>query len=482
MLIPIGQENSTVRRTPWVAFVILGLNLLVAWPIDLSARSTEAAVRTSARQVFSFMVEHPYLELPTSLSPLLDPALVARFTEVRQAYLDADALPPQERLQEEQQRLAELSRALADARAATPWSRFGFSPGQPRVFNLLSHLFVHAGWLHLFGNLLMFFALGPFLEDVFGRPVFVALYLLSGAVAAGAHALGSAGSQAPLVGASGAIAGVMGAFLVRLGSSRIRFLFLPLLVLPFFRVELLFSGYLFLPLWFVGEHWAATHAVRDGVAYWAHVGGFVFGVAFAGVLRLSRLEERWINRAIEDEVSLVQHPAIEAANQARLAGDLPRARLEIRKALAAGPDNLDAWSEACDIAIAAEDPAELERAGSRLLDLYARAGEHELANGFLREVVQAESPLISAGLLLASASYCERTGDMPAALHLLDRVVEKAGAKDIAVVALFRAGEIYRKGGDPGRARMCYQRARAHAACQGHWPQRLDVAMNSLGG
>ena len=91
---------------------------------------------------------------------------------------------------------------------------------------------MHAGWLHLIGNMLFLFLSGPFVEDLYGRPLFAALYLAPAVAGAGAFAAGASHSATTLVGASGAIAGVMAAFLVRLGGRRIEFLVVPIPIVP----------------------------------------------------------------------------------------------------------------------------------------------------------------------------------------------------------------------------------------------------------
>jgi len=260
----------------------------------------------------------------------------------------------------------------------------------------------HSGWLHLFGNLLIFSCLGPFLEDVYGRVMFLLLYLASGLAALATHAVYFAGSA------------------------------LPLLVVPLFRVHLLIPGYVLLPVWFLVQHWSYHADEGSAVAYWAHVGGFSFGLVVAGLIRLLRIEERFINPSIEKKISMVQDPALERANEARLAGDLATARREVRKALVAAPRSLDAWSESCQIAMQAGDTAELERAAPKLLELYAQAGESRLADLFIREVVEEHPQLAGPRLLMTFAGHYERSGDTVGALLLYERVVELCPGQEAA--------------------------------------------------
>src|SRR5262249_7111123 len=101
--------------------------------------------------------------------------------------------------------------------------RFGFIAREHRWGKVLTSMFVHGGWGHLLGNLYVFALAAPFLEDVFGRLLFTGLYLAGGAVAVLAGFCLAPDSARPLTGASGAIAALMGAFLVRFGTTRIRF-------------------------------------------------------------------------------------------------------------------------------------------------------------------------------------------------------------------------------------------------------------------
>lgn len=481
MLIPVGQENAVVRRDPWVAYAIILLNLLVAAPVFLLQPARAATIRDSARRFQEYVVQHPYLEVPAELRPLVPPEILGKLAQIRAQASQLGRLPPLDKLGQEQQELLARGSELLRARDALPWVRFGFVPAQPSLVAAFTSMWVHTGWLHLVGNLLFFFATGPFLEDAWGRPLFGVVYVLSGLVAAATHAVYFAGSMVPLVGASGAIAGVMGAFLIRLGAARIRFLFLPLIVLPFFRVTLLLPAFIVLPFWFLGQHWLARQAAAGaGVAYWAHVGGFAFGIVVAGVLRLARVEERFIHPGIERQVSLVQDEALERANEARLAGDWAAARREIRAALAKDPASLDAWREACEIALAAGDVKELERAAPRLLELYARAGETSLGERFVVDAVRDYPRLVSPRFLLAAAAFRDRAGDGRAALELYARVREDAADSEEAFLALVRSGEVLGRAGDATRARECYTAARAHRACSGHWPARIDGLLAAL--
>jgi len=162
--------------------------------------------------------------------------------------------------------------------------RFAAEPAE-QVHTIFTSMFMHGGWLHLFGNMLYLWIFGDNVEDEIGSLKFLAFYLLCGVAAMMAQFYSSTRSNIPNVGASGAIAGVLGAYLVMFPNARVRVLVynqvvaLPaLLVLGMWIALQVLSG--------VGSI-AATNQTTEqgGVAYMAHVGGFVAGLAFALLLR-----------------------------------------------------------------------------------------------------------------------------------------------------------------------------------------------------
>jgi len=151
-------------------------------------------------------------------------------------------------------------------------------------------MFLHGGWLHLLGNMLFLFVFGRSVEDRFGHVKFLLLYFLSGLAGAILHIALSPGSRMPTIGASGAIAGVLGAYFVSFPRARITTL-IPLIFF-FWTVELpaiLVLGYWFLIQFVTGfQMLAIQSATGGGVAWWAHVGGFMMGLLLAVAFRPAR--------------------------------------------------------------------------------------------------------------------------------------------------------------------------------------------------
>jgi membrane associated rhomboid family serine protease len=158
---------------------------------------------------------------------------------------------------------------------------------------LVTHAFLHGGWAHLLGNLVFLWVFGDNVEDRLGHLRFLAFFLLGAAVGAVAHALVTPDPRVPLIGASGAISAVLGAYVRFFPTRRVQAVVVPL-VLPWLALRVLFGAGPFflwtLPAWSYLGYWALVqvweglaglHVVGGGVAWWAHVGGFAFGLALA---------------------------------------------------------------------------------------------------------------------------------------------------------------------------------------------------------
>ncbi len=147
----------------------------------------------------------------------------------------------------------------------------------PVPLTLLTLLFVHGGIAHIAGNMLYLWIFGNNVEEAMGHLKFTAFYLLSGFVASFAHILFNPYSKMPTVGASGAIAGVLGAYIVLYPKARIKTLIFLFIFIQIVSIPAVF----FLGFWFLMQMMFATSG--GGVAWFAHIGGFVFGLALVKV-------------------------------------------------------------------------------------------------------------------------------------------------------------------------------------------------------
>ena len=146
---------------------------------------------------------------------------------------------------------------------------------------ILTAMFMHGGWMHIIGNMVFFWAFGPEIEDAMGPFRYLAFYLLSGLVASIAQIVIDPSSTVPNLGASGAIAGVMGAFLITYPRDEIR----TLLIIGWFIKLTVLPAALLIGLWFLIQLFSGIGSIASvqsgGVAYMAHIGGILFGVVTA---------------------------------------------------------------------------------------------------------------------------------------------------------------------------------------------------------
>lgn len=171
---------------------------------------------------------------------------------------------------------------LVPARYSVPQIAEYFSFGQ-QVFSLISFMFLHGGFWHILGNMWSLFIFGDNVEDHLGHLRYLLFYLLCGLASGVSHLVLNLNSNIPTIGASGAIAGVMGAYFILHPASRILTL-IPIIFIPWF-IEI--PAFFFLGIWFVIQflNAAGSQGAVGGIAWWAHIGGFIFGILFLKVFQ-----------------------------------------------------------------------------------------------------------------------------------------------------------------------------------------------------
>jgi len=164
------------------------------------------------------------------------------------------------------------SRALPEALAVIP-----------PIFSVFTSMFLHGGWLHLIGNMLYLWIFGNNIEDAMGHVRYLIFYLLCGVAASFSHILSDAQSVIPSIGASGAISGVLGAYLLLYPRARV----LVLVPLGFFTQLMHIPASIVLGIWFLLQllSSAVSNSQGGGVAWWAHIGGFVAGMILVALFK-----------------------------------------------------------------------------------------------------------------------------------------------------------------------------------------------------
>jgi rhomboid family protein len=285
LLVPLGPDAES-PRLPRVTAGLIALNVLVFLFTSQADTTPVAREEASLERVAGWTLDKAGRE---------QPALAERRARhpTALAFLLRDPGWPEEvTTAEDRERLERCRDDYRRLRESHPFYRFGFVPASPTPLRLLTHLFVHADPLHLLFNMVFLWAVGGLLELAWGEDAFVGFYLSSGVAAALTHAAANHASIDPAIGASGAVAGLMGAFAATHGRQPMRLALVAMLSFSPRIHFLSWPAWVFLGLWLLEQVFYAflTAKMNAGIAFGAHLGGFAFG-ALAGLV-LSRAVRR----------------------------------------------------------------------------------------------------------------------------------------------------------------------------------------------
>jgi tetratricopeptide (TPR) repeat protein len=315
-------------------------------------------------------------------------------------------------------------------------------------------MFLHGGFWHLFGNMIFLWLSGTSLEDVWGRKYYLAIFIAGGVVAAISHHIVNAGSYIPSIGASGAVAALMGAYTIRFATTRLRFVF--------FQWNFWVPAWILLPLWFSREVYYAIKFWGEftGVATWAHIGGYLFGVAAALVLTKIGAEETFIAKSLSAQDKKDREKA--RIKQEKKAGPRPRSKevekgIEARQlgehqdakqwfylALEADPEDLEAREELIRLHTQLAELPETARQMGAMVSYFLEKGDRETALGWYNEIVRQNLYSHSIGAWTFDiAQELAKMGAWEAAAVNYANFARVCGRDPRASKALFSAGNIY---------------------------------------
>ncbi len=447
---PVGHENQTVQRWPWVTIGLIALNVatfLVSLPI---VRREDAEIDRRAEAVARYAEAHPYLRLPKEL----------RDTE-RPRRPPADL--PAEQLATQQASLDRLYSEYRESLSGSLTGRYGFVPARPRPQTFLTSMFLHGSWWHLIDNMLILWVVGPALEDRWGRAVLLALYVLSDLAGNLADMAAQPRRETPSIGASGAISGLMAAFLLRMATTRIRF---------FYWVFLFFKGYFYVrafilfPFLVLLDLAGALSGGSLGVAVWAHLGGFFLGLLAALFIRATGLETKVLAPRIEKKTTWTPSDRLAGALQKLDRGDPQGAARALQGLLRAKPDDMDARMALVAAYAAQGDRAAAGRESAKIVAQQIKARNLDAALAAFREHGFAY-PDVPLGLRdqLALAAHCEQVREFPEAADLYQSALATWPDDPLAPNALLAFGrlklDVFRR---PEDAVGLLEQARNHPA------------------
>jgi membrane associated rhomboid family serine protease len=449
MLIPVAHENLRGRRWPYVTITIIGLNFIVFLFTILPMQKEMVRITQAQLKVLAFNVLYPDATMSADASHMVfytkhhQPDEYAEFAEGVRNGLDksgyaeaAASLPPSDA----QEAMDKLCTDYEAARDGTIMWDFAFHPYHPKPWSYITAAFLHAGWLHIIFNMWFLWLAGTILEDAWGRVVYPIFYLVCGVFASVCHAMIFSGSMMPVVGASGAIAGLMGAFLARFPKTKIKMMWIFFWMRPFkFDV----AAYIVLPLWLgIQLAWGISAPSEAGVAYWAHVGGFAFGMLGAVLLRSSGIEKK-MDQAIESKVSLAVSPHIANAAEWLEQKRPDYAIVELEAELKEHPDSI----EALELLLRAQEKTNNNEAMKPTLATLVRnfvaAGDQQQALAYYDQYLNLGGEHLARGVWLQICRFYEAEKIWARAADEYEKFAEVNYLERSAVPAMVSSAQIY---------------------------------------
>lgn len=468
MLIPIGHEKMSARRWPVITFSLIAINV-VAFLATYSTMEEQGRELGKTRgHILILASMHPELQLGPEAQALVD-----RFKQTnidlwnrlqqrnRETVDDFDA--KERTIDDPQQLQADMDTLCSDYRqqsAVSVTEHYAFVPAAPQAIAYVTANFLHGGWLHLIGNMWFLWLAGFILEDVWGRAVYSIVYLVAGAAALQFHAWMYPASMTPTLGASGAVAALLGAFLVRFPRMKIRMAWL----LQFRLIKFNMAAYWLLPLWLLTEVLSGTlFGQASGVAHWAHVGGFAFGALAALAFRYTGLEHK-LDAAVEAKVTQVAaDPAITQAGDQLAGGQFDAAISTLQTYLATHRDSIDGYVLLRQAYWAKGDLPGFFAAAASCCELHLKAREREFAWQDYEEFRNAggDPAKLKAGLWLDLARAAEILRRYDAALVEFQRLAATHPEDQQGLQAILGAARCAMRLQRPQDALKYYQAAEA---------------------
>ncbi len=486
-VLPLRHENMQGRRWPIVSFVLIGLNIIafLATHGIIDAQNSLSSQRVEVRKHLILLAAmHPELKMADEARKFID-HIVAEYPDEWKQLASPDRKP--EDVWDAKVRLveapAQLQAEMDSLSARFEYlerndflAKYAFVPAHPTAIAYFTSMFLHFGWFHLIGNMWFLWLAGFILEDNWGRAIYTIFYLVAGVVATQIHAWFNPGSYVPLLGASGAIAALMGAFLVRFPKLRIEmfwsFFFL-------IRGRLKAPAYWLLPLWGLMELFYGSTSPRhsSGVAHWAHVGGFAFGMLGAFVLSRSGLEHK-VSSAIDEKVSWSADPAIVQATEAMDQGKPEEAIKLLEEHVAAKPDSADALVLLQQLHWRRGNSAGHQDATVKLCQLHLKKQDAQAAWDDYEEFQNTGGQHLPAATWLELCRSLETQQNFECAVAEYEKLANAYSKERQSLLALMAAGRLsLKKLGRPADALHFYRAASASAVPHLDWESNIQAGI-----
>lgn len=482
MLIPLKHENMTTRRWPVVTLGLIAINTIVFLFTTFSIDREAPELGEVKEHILILAATHPELRLQPESQRIVDGFKAShpdQWKQVQSPYRDViDAYDARIKLIDDQEKLQtemdSLNQQYVTLSASSITEQYAFIPAHPNPISYVTANFLHGGWLHLIGNMWFLWLAGFVLEDVWGRWLYGAFYLIAGAAALQFHAWTNAGSITPTLGASGAVAALMGAFLVRFPRMKIEMGWWFWFRFRRFKAE----AYWLLPLWLLGEiFYGSLLGSSSGVAHWAHVGGFLFGALAALGIQHSGLEHK-ANKAIEEQLGWTADPELEQAGSMMEQGQLDEAVSLLTNYTAAKPNATDAWVMLRQIYTRQNNTKAYLDATAKVCNLHLRAHEIEAAFQDYADFIDGGGSKMPASIWLELCKGAEEKQDFDRAFAEYQQLAAAYPAERQSLTAQLSAARLCLKRlNRPQDALALYQAAAASPIPHLDWEQHMQAGI-----
>ncbi|HZS09838.1 MAG TPA: rhomboid family intramembrane serine protease [Blastocatellia bacterium] len=488
MFIPIGHDRQVVQRLPVITLSLLVINTLCFALMLTVGRTQHQQFQKSLGDMLSYAAQHPGV-LPTEAVEKRLAELPLPESELERARRDllgrrsagAGTNNSNPGVLLEQVEMAGLCGVFVKAYDETWAFSYGFIPREHKRSppNYLSAMFLHFSLSQFVVSMFFLWLAGMALEDLLGRAVFAALFLLGGAAATLIHATVDPQSGVPAAGISGATAGLMGALMARHATAQVKYFY----VLPTRLGTTEFPAYAVMPFWCLGQFLFAMltrmTGLRAGFSVWAEIGCFAFGAGLALLLAKVGLEQYYIASGSKNKAGAVTNRIIVSALEKLEKGEANAAMQKLQQYLFDRPEDVDALAA--------------------LTRVYQQMGQRELRDATYHRLIRAhlktndrKSALAAYGEMLDNYAQGELPYPLPARewttlcdyLKELDRLEEAAGeyeklghahpTHELAVRALIHAAELHLHiRNDCARALDLFQQASALKPTNPMWQKRV---------
>lgn len=329
--------------------------------------------------------------------------------------------------------------------------QFGFRPAQKTLLAFITYMFLHGSFLHILGNMIFLWLVGCALELGCGRPFYIALYLVTGICSAGLFTLVYLNSTVPLIGASGAISGLMGAFTVLYGRTKIRVFY----SLGFYFNYAKITAIILLPIWIANEIFQLIFGAYTQIAYVAHLGGLISGASL-GYLNLKLF--RRVDKNVFEEDPKEQIPALLETALERIAKiDMEGARPLLDEVLAIDPNNRDALTHLFNIDKLNPKSAQFYNSASKLLrHLSNDHNDHEkLYNTYQEYLRVSERPKLDRELSFNIAAIFSSQGYLEEATIIIVAFLKRHPTFQKLPTGLLNLARAYLKKGTSEKGKKC---------------------------